>query len=381
MLFKLEGAVQHYQWGTHAPESLVARYAPGPVDPGIPCAELWYGAHKKAPSMLDTGILLDEAIAKDSQKLLGQRVASQFENELPFMVKFLSINPQYGLSIQLHPSTEQAQKLRKIKPDLYGDSRGKPEIAVALSPVQLLHGLKTDEEIERIFSSPALSVFRAKSVRQSIQNILLADDRTRIGCIRELRDFITKSFSSSAQSSFAHLVQSYGEADPGLLFFSVMNFVELQPGESIFTSPGTLHAYLSGDLLEVLANSDNVVRAGLTPKMKDAETLLDLLNIRSTHSGLISPNTLQHIKDLPVPAKEFKTSLLKEYSGEIALQTYGGPMMVVVLSGEVALNTGNEFGEKQKVVKLNPGEAGFIGASENVVWARCVDASLCVVRA
>ena len=143
---RLRGRVQEYAWGKLGSRSRISSIAPGHrVD--APLAEYWIGSHPKAPSEIELadGVTLprDVAIAQFPEKLIGQRCTAKFGPVLPFILKVLSVNPDFGLSIQLHPNKAQAQALRAISPEHYPDANHKPEVGIALTPVSLLYGCKS----------------------------------------------------------------------------------------------------------------------------------------------------------------------------------------------------------------------------------------------
>ena len=128
---RLIGQVQRYAWGKVGAASRIASFLEPALASG-PLAEFWLGAHPKGSA---TVVFADGMRAPLSSVLADT-------NELPFMLKVLSINPEHGLSIQSHPDMQTAQTLHARDPEHYPDASHKPEIGVALTPVSLLYGFK-----------------------------------------------------------------------------------------------------------------------------------------------------------------------------------------------------------------------------------------------
>jgi mannose-6-phosphate isomerase len=165
-IYRLRNQVQHYAWGPRGPEGLIPQLLGIASEVGAEThvAELWLGAHPKAPSrvLLDgasgAGLPLDELVAAQPLAVLGAETAERFEAEWPFLLKVLSAAEP--LSIQVHPNREQAQALHSRDPEHYPDSNHKPEIAIALSGLEALAGLKRPTEVQRTLAAyPALAAF------------------------------------------------------------------------------------------------------------------------------------------------------------------------------------------------------------------------------
>lgn len=331
---RLFGKVQSYSWGKVGTASRIAALVSGAV-PEVPLAEYWIGAHPKgcAEVELPDGerVPLTDLDAQRSG-VLGAHLAPSV---LPFMVKVLSVDPTSGLSIQAHPDREKARALHGIDPINYPDISHKPEVGIPLSDVTLLYGLKTMTEIRDVLQRyPELqgvlpldlvaavvsgeSPLSQSDVRRGVLSALLrAKPAERERVVRAIAERGLKSSELPVELQvFERLQRRYGDSDVGLLVVFIMNLISVPPGRAIFIDSNIPHAYLDGDLVEVMACSDNVVRAGLTHKFKDVETLLGMLDYSVGCPELLVPQLkkdgFMHI-DLPV--REFSVSLLPHGSG------------------------------------------------------------------
>ncbi|XP_012259805.2 mannose-6-phosphate isomerase [Athalia rosae] len=292
--------VQSYDWGEKGSKSTVATLMKASsfsysLDESKPYAELWMGTHGNGPSVVkEKGVPLGLYIAENSH-VLGQAVQEKFGSELPFLFKVLSINK--ALSIQAHPNKEHAEQLHKSQPEVYKDPNHKPEIAIALTPFEALCGFRPISEIKQYFN--AVPEFRAvvgednilelstsdeaglnTALKNCFRNILTRDPEFVALQLRILLDRLSHLDECGRQALNGALLEklhSQYPGDVGCFGIYLFNWITLQPGEALFLGPNEPHAYLSGDCIECMACSDNVVRAGLTPKPKDIETLVEML--------------------------------------------------------------------------------------------------------
>uniref|UniRef100_A0A0X3PLY5 mannose-6-phosphate isomerase n=2 Tax=Schistocephalus solidus TaxID=70667 RepID=A0A0X3PLY5_SCHSO len=307
MLRRLSCASQSYDWGKMGSSSMVCQLkaASSPsftCEPSKPYAELWMGTHPSGPSkFVDHGCEnLADYIHKDTS-VLGTESVKLFGETLPFLFKVLSVNK--ALSIQAHPNKVLAEKLHAEHPDVYKDDNHKPELAIALSDFEALLCFRTLEEIlvfcrgipelqgllktdlcqtdredekalikrlySHLMSSPADEVHEAVTT--------LATRLEREGTIVLPQPAPVGLHLQDLSALFLRLNQQF-PGDVGCFSIFFFNYVKLRPGEAIFLGASLPHAYISGDCIECMANSDNVVRAGLTPKFKDVTTLLEMLD-------------------------------------------------------------------------------------------------------
>ena len=275
------------------------------------------GTHPSNPSKdVSTGrTLLD--LVQDNQALLAPSVAARYGNAVPFLFKVLSVNK--ALSIQAHPNKKLAEQLHARDPKNYPDDNHKPEMAIAITPFEGLCGFRPVEEIAHFLGAvPALrqlvgedaasefakvvadakgddseqAVERNKKLLQKVFGALMSSSEADMAAAAKVlvesassagAGFAGGGVQATSGSTLAELVvRLHGQfgADYGLFVLFFLNFVTLQPGEALFLQADDIHAYVSGDIVECMASSDNVVRAGFTPKFKDVDTLVNMLTYK-----------------------------------------------------------------------------------------------------
>ena len=265
------------------------------------------GTHPSNPSRdLTTGrTLLD--LFSDNRQLLSQTVSAKYGEKLPFLFKVLSVNK--ALSIQAHPNKKLAEQLHARDAKHYPDDNHKPEMAIAITPFEglcgfrplgeIAHFLKTVKPLAALVGDDAVSKFiqaakgdgdeasKKKALQAAFGGLMVSSDDAVAKGVTELvelakqgAEFAGGGVPSTRGDVLAELVtRLYGQYgnDIGILVLFFLTFVTLQPGEALFLVADDIHAYVSGDIVECMAASDNVVRAGLTPKFKDVPTLVDML--------------------------------------------------------------------------------------------------------
>ncbi len=348
----LVGQPQRYVWGKVGQASRIAPFISGVV-PEEPLAEYWLGCHPKAPSEVNLpngGRCLISDVLPDA-------------DALPFMLKVLSINPDFGLSIQSHPDQELARQLHARDPANYPDPFHKPEVGVALSEVKLLFDIKSAADlcgIARIYPElmELLSAETSSFLSQNVQQDLSISRRMRRGffvdCITAepskvsavMTRILNRAGSSPAQetreeiSIVRRLSQTHGLGDPGLAVSLVMNLLTLSPGEAIFIGPNVPHAYLDGDLVECMACSDNVIRAGLTSKFRDVATLVETTDY--SYSGPPSKAALSPVcpgyDEFSLQLSEFSLGRVSPGSTRVPIETEGGFLIVFCVGGDATLS-------------------------------------------
>ncbi|MBN1243891.1 MAG: mannose-6-phosphate isomerase, class I [Spirochaetales bacterium] len=382
-IFPLENTIQHYAWGGY--DAIPALL--GKPDPeGRPCAELWMGAHPSAPSkaLTESGAMpLDALIATDPEAMLGPELAARY-GQLPFLFKVLSAAEP--LSIQAHPSKRKAElgfareNLAGVPlsaPDRnYRDSNHKPEMAVALEPFTALCGFRPADELvenmkmaagdqwesfgKRFARNPgkvelSVSFYGAVSRSPEERDGMLARSRARLE--RAIEAGMGPGPEAAARASIA-LMDKYPR-DIGALAPLILNLVELEPGEGIYIGSGILHAYLHGTALEIMANSDNVLRGGLTPKHVDIPELVSTLDFEMRaperlHAERVAAGTLAY----PRRADEFALDRLEPELGPVS-RSGGGPE--ILLCAEGALEIAGAGGAR---LALPKGSSAFVAAGE-----------------
>ena len=288
-MHRLEPVIFHDAWGSHVS---IASLTGRPIPSARPESELWMGAHEAGPSGVDAadGSTLADLIARDPAGVLGSELVDRFGPRLPFLLKVLA--PGKAISIQAHPTADQALRERAESGDeVYGDDWAKPELLLAIAPFEVFVGLRDFDEARAFLDClqvPALSdLAREASAAASPVHALLAgvldtptDEVTALtravvaACVRV--EAVDDEFGGAA-AAIVRIAEEHPD-DIGLAVLVLMHHRVLQPGEFIDVAAGVLHSYVRGLGIEVLANSDNVVRAGLTSKEVNVPELLRIVD-------------------------------------------------------------------------------------------------------
>ncbi len=362
---KLVPVVQDYKWGKPANTSLIAKLIEDASSYEY-LAELWLGAHPKAPALIaNSNLNLIQFLKEHATNFMGAKICSKFKNSLPFLFKILSVNS--SLSIQAHPSIELAKKLHAKDPKNYPDENHKPELAIVLSDsLELLYGFRKLEEISNFVKKiPALNFILSEKSKKDLQSrekadseilknlyseIILAEETKQKKVIKLLKEQGVGDAEAGIKKWIEELVEKYPNGDRGILSFFILKYYELSKGEALFIEPAIPHAYLRGDLTECMATSDNVIRAGLTYKFCDELVLLDMLNFDNVSQILdIRKETEENFLTYETPAKEFKVSKLSK--GLSKKMNFEGLELLFCLSGTTIIN---------KEISMNKGEAYLV---------------------
>jgi len=384
-IYKLKKTIQEYAWGskTFIPELIGFKN-----NENKPQAELWMGAHPKASSQIlidDEIIPLKEMIQKNPAKFIGSEVASNFNNRLPFLFKVLAAGQP--LSIQSHPNLEQAKigfdKENKAGIPLsapfrnYKDDNHKPELICALTSfdamcgfrdvneiVDLLHYLDlikilpeakelqknpSEKTLEKLFSAlmNSSSKEKAEFVDSLVQEVSIKKPRTENENL--VFDWIIK------------LSQKY-PADIGIFSPILLNVIRLQSGEALYLDARILHAYLNGAGIEIMANSDNVLRGGLTHKHVDVPELLKILTFKNGKVNIIRPEQKGMNEFVfKTPVREFELSFLKiSEKTDFKIKEIKCPQILLCTKGNSEI-----FWDSNKNLTVKKGESIFISAGVN----------------
>jgi mannose-6-phosphate isomerase len=300
-----------YAWGSRtAIADLTGRPVPSPQ----PEAELWMGAHPKAPSQVICNgrtVSLRDWIAQAPEAVLGENAIRRFGNELPFLFKVLAAAEP--LSIQAHPNMAQAragyerENRAGIPLDApqrnYRDGSHKPEILCALTEFWGVNGFRAIEDLRRQLSRycpDTLSPFFAalddtrpeKVLRQLFGHMLTLQGQTKTNIIAETLDRSATAWPEDPISRWVLKLSTAYPGDIGILAPIVLNLVALAPGQAMYLPAGQLHAYLEGVGIELMANSDNVLRGGLTPKHIDRDELMEVLCFQSSDPGVMRAQSI-----------------------------------------------------------------------------------------
>lgn len=379
-MHRLTNQVRPYAWGarTAIPDLL------GTEADGTPQAELWLGAHHGAPSSArsDDGSAhpLPHLISDAPHRVLGHEVAERFGARLPFLLKYLAA--EQPLSLQVHPDAERArqgfaaEEHRGIPVDAphrnYRDPHHKPELLLALEPFEALCGFREPEaarydlrgltcELARDLRGDLAHADTHTALRSALTRLLtLSEDRRE----RLLSDFVDEWSTCDRRGPHGRIVPDLAErypGDPGAIASLLLNRITLWPGQALFLPAGNLHAYLQGTAIEVMASSDNVLRAGLTGKHVDATELLEVVDFSVLPIPYARPEFLNGRREYRPGAPEF--ALHEIGPGRITAHLPGaGPCVVLVLDGQVDLVA--EVGEG---MTLSRGESVFVPADSGSV--------------
>ncbi|MGY3552776.1 mannose-6-phosphate isomerase, class I [Williamsia sp. R60] len=364
----LDGVVRPYAWGSR---TAIAALRGMPTPSAHPEAELWFGAHPAAPAIVRDDArenTLLEVIDADPRAELGTLCAERYDGRLPFLMKILAA--EEPLSLQAHPSLQQAKEgfarenergIDVGAPDRnYRDENHKPELVVALSEFHALAGFRDVREtvdLLRVLQVPELDSHLGMIAGQPDSQGLRALFTTWITLPESALSTLIPAvlagairYLESGQDRFAaeaRTVLEIGEnypLDPGVLAVLLLNRVTLAPGEGLYLPAGNLHAYLWGTAVEVMANSDNVLRGGLTPKHVDVPELLRVLDFTPVAPGDIAPSihTLNSELIYQTPAAEFRLSKV-ELDGtglrrpSSILFDVPGPQILLCTTGSIEL--------------------------------------------
>jgi mannose-6-phosphate isomerase len=394
--FPLKGVVQHYDWG--GTDFIPALLGVG-NDAGQPFGELWIGAHDKAPSLVEVAgaqVALNKLIAEQPEAMLGSAAALRFSNRLPYLLKILDVRKM--LSIQAHPTLAQAREgfARENAEGIhlqashrnYKDDNHKPEIGVALTEFWMLHGFRPLEQIaQTLKATPEVG----ELMPDFAQRLAEAghDHEARRALLRELYSSMMRMPQDKVDELLNTLLARLqvnrttnkdcadywalraaenfplpgGHRDRGIFSVYLLNLLHMKPGQGTFQPAGVLHAYLEGVNVELMANSDNVLRGGLTTKHVDVTELLHILTFEGGTPEVFSGTVLNsQEKVYHTPADEFELSRIgltphSRYSGEAVY----GPKALLVLHGSGTLTAAG------RSMSLNRGSSVFVACGTEFV--------------
>mmetsp|Transcript_73753 Transcript_73753/g.210322 ORF Transcript_73753/g.210322 Transcript_73753/m.210322 type:complete len:538 (+) Transcript_73753:91-1704(+) len=384
----LKPVVKDYAWGIRGPDSRVARFALesgsiSEIDPSAPYAELWLGTHPAGPTMLEDGRTLEEAVGEP----------------LPFLFKVLSAGK--ALSIQAHPDKLMAQKLHQDNPEKYKDATHKPELAIALTPFEAMCGFRRIEEIS-VFLRKHPEFAACVSPDAKLQVFMAQDEETERFALRELfssfmhcdpaisteqLSIMLDRLRQEATAAYRHphdeppwerkaarailrLAQQF-PGDPGAMAPLFLNYLLIAPGESFFMAANEPHAYVAGEIIECMAQSDNVVRAGLTGKFKDVDNLVNMLSytMGGPYIDAGAPSPTEAILRYTPPVPEFEVMIITVQPGErLTLPDLEVPAIFTTIEGAGFATTSNQEqssnGEDtSQYSKLNQGRSFYLPPS------------------
>lgn len=357
---RLECKIQNYKWGKKGLSGIVAQLSKQVLEENESYAEFWMGTHKNGPSkILNENITLSEYFDKNPN-VLGQHE----KNGLNFLFKVLSVGS--SLSVQSHPTKEQAIYLHSKDPKNYPDDNHKPEMAIALTdfellcgfkrPEEILSNLKLNKEIEQIVGEEELNKLSIKideeKCKAALKTIFTKIWTTPENEIKEVLNKILARISiKEEKTNIDNLIIRLNDQFPddiGILAPFFLNFFTLKPGESTFLGPNEPHAYLFGDCIECMALSDNTIRAGLTPKFKDVQTLCENLTYKMSSPPIFEPKNLSNgIVEYSPPVEEFAVHKLDQ---NISILPYiPAASIMIIITGKATLTS--EEDQKEEIEK------------------------------
>ncbi len=355
----LTPAMQRYDWGSVDGIPGLLGFAPD----GERYAEAWWGAHSSAPSLTDSGPL-DVVIAADPVGALGAAAARDY-GKLPYLLKFLSI--ARPLSIQVHPTLERARSGFAAEQErgvsltdgarIYKDASHKPEMLLAVTEMTVLSGFRPVADLARDLeelgheASVLREALNTGGIAGYVTEALTGDQ----GAV--LARLAGSEAATSLQARIAIEALTHFGGDPGALVALAMNALTLNPGEALYTPAGTVHCYIRGDGVEIMANSDNVVRAGLTHKPINAQLLRDLAVLSPAAPAIPGESIIGSARRLSTDADEFELVVVNE--GTFEAET--GPRIVLAIDADARVKTASNASV------LGRGESVFVADNEGPV--------------
>lgn len=376
--YPLEGKIQHYAWGgtIFLPQLLNIENPDNQ-----PFAELWMGVHHRGEATItvdDNKIPLSDFIKTDPIQILGEAVANKFNQTLPFLFKVLAVRKM--LSIQSHPTKTQAEQGFQLENENgvpltafhrnFKDDNHKPEVMVALTDFWLLHGFKSPTAIQEVLKekkafAPLIPYFTDGNIFKLYQYIMEMPQTTVNQLLQPLakeldnKEFTFEQADYWAKMAFQDYTRNNGDYDRGIFSIYLFNLVGLKKGEGIYQGAGIPHAYLEGVNMELMANSDNVFRGGLTPKHVDVPQLLKHLVFEPVTPKVLRGkqiSTTEQVFSTPAPDFELrKIALEEEHSHQNKAEKV--PAILIVMEGKVNVTSGKKSFIRQA------GEVFFVPAN------------------
>ena len=378
---RLEPARQQYAWGSTAAIPALL----GVADDGAPWAEAWYGSHPAGPARVAGGDILSTLIEAEPERLLGEDIIWRFGRRLPFLLKLIA--PEQPLSLQVHPSQAQAAEGYALEEEAgialdhpsrnYKDTNHKPEMVLALTRFQAVAGFRAPRRaVEVLAGLDSVLARRMRrtlrlnptryGIRQVFSDVVSASTRPTPEEISDLVAEIAARFEAGTSpslrvdSNVLKMAVTF-PGDPGIAAALLLNPVTLQPGEALFVPAGSVHAYISGLGVEVMASSDNVLRAGLTAKHIDVPEMLACVDYVAAPPVRPAPEYLSRAtRAYYAPVDDFELMVTTVVAADGRLPVPGrGPRILLAVEGAMTLVT------QADTQTLAQGEAVFAGADEH----------------
>ena len=378
---RLEPARQQYAWGSTAAIPALL----GVADDGAPWAEAWYGSHPAGPARVAGGDVLSTLIEAEPERLLGEDIIWRFGRRLPFLLKLIA--PEQPLSLQVHPSQAQAAEGYALEEEAgialdhpsrnYKDTNHKPEMVLALTRFQAVAGFRAPRRaVEVLAGLDSVLARRMRrtlrlnptryGIRQVFSDVVSASTRPTPEEISDLVAEIAARFEAGTSpslrvdSNVLKMAVTF-PGDPGIAAALLLNPVTLQPGEALFVPAGSVHAYISGLGVEVMASSDNVLRAGLTAKHIDVPEMLACVDYVAAPPVRPAPEYLSRAtRAYYAPVDDFELMVTTVVAADGRLPVPGrGPRILLAVEGAMTLVT------QADTQTLAQGEAVVVGAAQH----------------
>ncbi|MDO4666050.1 MAG: mannose-6-phosphate isomerase, class I [Actinomycetaceae bacterium] len=375
LIHPLSPRFRHYSWGSfQALPGLLGQEATG-----APVAEVWYGAHPGESSMAGA-VALDQYIAENPRRALGKDVVERFGKRLPFLVKYIA--PARPLSVQVHPTRQKAaqgfaeENQRGLPLDSpqrnYKDDNHKPEMLMALTKFEAVAGFRAPRKARQVLAGLEAPLAKklyeildyqlnARGIKRIANYLMDPYSRPHPEEVREVAKACTKRIAqgttpSMRADSIAVSLEKEYPGDPGAVLSLLLNPVTLRPGETLFIPAGHIHAYISGMGIEIMANSDNVLRAGLTSKHVDASEMLRCTDFSAAPPMRIAPEWVdQNTRVFYAPVDDFELSLT-DLTPDFSAIPGQGPRILTPTDGQVEIREGDATSI------LRRGQACFVDA-------------------
>lgn len=379
--YKLHGVHRHYDWGgtQYIPQLMQLKN-----DQNKPFAEYWMGAHASAPAIIDTdqfgSITLDQLLQKDNSF-----------GSLPYLYKILDVASM--LSIQVHPNKtnaaigfdmeEKAGISLEASNRNYKDKNHKPEVMVALSDFWLLHGFLAPELLqERLSTFKPLNIlvnqFANHDYKNLYQHFMQLDNAASDAILIPLLEEAIASVNNGSvdkmhphwwANKYYHGVVPSSNIDKGIFSIYILNIVYIPKNHGIFQGAGLLHAYLEGQNIELMANSDNVLRGGLTPKHVDMNELMQHVLFKPTYPAVMEGTPINETEvNYPCPVSDFGLSKLAIKAGESYTIHTQSIEMLLVMEGQMEIQ--GSIYKAGEVAMIKPEQAISIGSSKGTLIFR-----------
>ena len=386
--YKLQGKHRHYDWGG---TQFIPTLMGVENTSNAPYAEYWMGAHPAAVAEITTEqgvVLLDKMLADNGAKLLGEKTLANF-GTLPYLYKVLDVANM--LSIQAHPNKQNAilgfEKEEAAGIDLnamarnYKDKNHKPEVMVALSDFWLLHGFLAPELLEArlkdfLYLNPLQANFRGGDYEGLYRFFMQLSSEDADFILKPLMmDAVSTVKCGSVDKSHPHWwANKYYNGkvpdkniDKGIFSIYILNIVQVAQYEGVFQGAGLLHAYLEGQNIELMANSDNVLRGGLTTKHVDVNELIQQVKFIPTYPNVLKGEGLNEYETAyACPVPDFGLTKITLLKGKSYTINTSGLEMVLSTQGDIQLEN----------IQLRAGEVAMLPAGQSVVLTANSDSIL-----